>query len=73
MTIRIQMLKRDFTESESFKILNLRNVDAQSTNAQSTIFEKLNATIAVDALLSQITLSFKLKIMKFEKIKTYKN
>ena len=54
-------------------MLNLENVDAQSTNVQSTIFEKLNAIIAVDALLSQIILSFKSKIIKFEKMRTYKN
>ena len=54
-------------------MLSLENVDAQSTNVQSTIFEKLNATVAVDALLSQITLSFKLKIIKFKKMKTYKS
>ena len=54
-------------------MLNLKNVDAQSTNAQSTIFKKLNATVAADALLSQITLSPKSKIIKFEKIKIYKN
>ena len=54
-------------------MLSLKNVDAQSTNVQSTIFKKLNAIIAVDALLSQIILSFKLKIIKFEKMKTYKS
>ena len=35
--------------------------------------KKLNAIIAVDALLSQITLSFKSKIIKFEKMKIYKS
>ena len=54
-------------------MLSLKNVDAQSTNVQSTILKKLNVTIAVDALLSQITLSLKLKIIKFEKIKIDKN
>ena len=73
ITIRIQALKSDFIEFESFKMLSLKNVDAQSTNVQSTIFEKLKIIIAVDALLSQITLSFKSKIIKFEKMKTYKS
>ena len=73
MTIRIQALKNNSIEFKSFKILNLKNVDAQSTNAQLTIFEKSNATVAIDALLLQITLSFKSKIIKFEKMKAYKN
>ena len=71
--IIIQALKSDFIEFKSFEMLSLKNVDAQSTNVQSTTFKKLNATVAVDALLSQIILSFKLKIIKFEKMKTYKN
>ena len=73
MMIRIQAFKNDFIEFESFETLSLKNVDAQSANVQSTIFEKSNATVAVDALLSQITLSFKSKIIKFEKMKIYKN
>ena len=73
MTIKIQAFKNDFIEFKSFETLSLKNADAQSTNVQLTIFKKLNATIAVDALLSQITLLFKLKIIKFEKMKTYKN
>ena len=73
MTIRIQTLRSDSTEFESFKMLNLKNVDAQSTNVQSMIFEKLNVIIAADALLSQIILSFKSKIIKFEKMRTYKS
>ena len=73
ITIKAQAFKSDFIEFESFKTLNLKNVDAHSTNVQSTIFKKLNATIAVDALLSQIILSFKSKIIKFEKMRTYKN
>ena len=73
MTIKTQAFKSDFIEFESFEMLNLKNVNAQSTNAQSMIFKKSNATVAVDALLSQITLSFKLKIIKFEKIRTYKS
>ena len=54
-------------------MLSLKNVDAQSANAQSTIFKKLKTIVAVDALLSQIILSSKSKIIKFEKIRTYKN
>ena len=73
MTIKIQVFKNDFIEFESFETLSLKNVDAQSASAQLTIFEKSNATVAVDALLSQIILSFKLKIIKFEKMKIYKN
>ena len=73
MTIKAQALKSDFIKFESFEMLSLKSADAQLTNAQSTIFEKLNATVATDALLFQITLSFKLKIIKFEKMKIYKN
>ena len=73
ITIRIQAFKSDFIEFESFETLSLRNADAQSTNIQSTIFKKSNVIIAVDALLSQIILTFKSKIIKFEKMKTYKN
>ena len=32
MIIKIQAFKSDFIESESFEILNLKNVNAQSTN-----------------------------------------
>ena len=73
ITIRIQTLKSDFIEFESFETLNLKNANAQSANVQSMIFEKSNATIAIDALLSQIILSSKSKIIKFEKMRTYKN
>ena len=73
MTIRIQTLKSNFIEFKLFETLNLENVNAQSTSVQSTIFKKSNAIVAVDALLLQITLSFKLKIIKFEKMRTYKN
>ena len=72
MTIRTQAFKSDFIEFEPLEMLSLKNVDAQSANAQSTTFKKLNIIIAVDALLSQITLSSKLKIIKFEKMRTYK-
>ena len=73
ITIKVQALKNKFIEFESFETLSLRNANAQSTNVQLTIFKKSNATVAVDALLSQITLSSKLKIIKFEKMKTYKD
>ena len=73
MTIRTQTFKSDFIEFEFSEMLNLKNADAQSTNVQSTIFEKSNAAVAIDALLSQIILSFKLKIIKFEKMRTYKD
>ena len=42
-------------------------------NVQSMIFEKSDVTVAIDALLLQITLSFKSKIIKFEKMKIYKS
>ena len=54
-------------------MLSLKNVDAQSANVQLIIFIKSEATIAIDALLSQIILSFKSKIIKFEKMRTYKD
>ena len=52
-------------------MFNLKNADAESTNAQFLTFENLNET-AIDALLSQILLSFKFKIIKFEKMKIHK-
>ena len=52
-------------------MFNLENVDAQSTNVQSMMFENLSE-IVVDTLLSQISLSSKFKIIKFEKMRTYK-
>ena len=36
-------------------------------------FKKLIVAAAADALLSKISLSFKLKIIKFEKMKAYKS
>ena len=53
-------------------MFSLKNADAKSTNAQFLRFEDLSET-ATDALLSQISLSFKFKIIIFEKMKTYKN
>ena len=53
-------------------MFNLKNADAQLTNVQSLTSENSNE-VAIDALLSQIFLSFKFKIIKLEKIKTYRN
>ena len=56
-----------------FKILSLEIAESQSANTQLMRFKKLIIATIVDALLSSISLSFKLKIIKFEKIKTYEN
>ena len=69
---KTQAFRNDFIESESFEMFNLKNTDAASTNAQSLTSENSSET-AIDVLLSQILLSFKFKIIKFEKMKTYKN
>ena len=69
---RIQALRSDFIEFESFEMSDLKDAGAASTNAQSLMFKNLNGT-AVDVLLSQISLSLKFKIIKFEKMKIYKN
>ena len=53
-------------------MFNLKNVDATSTSVQSLTFENSNE-IAIDALLLQISLSFKFKIIKFEKMRIYKS
>ena len=71
--IRVQAFKSDLIEFKSFETLSLKNADAQSANIQSTIFKESKATVAIDALLLQITLSFKSKMIKFKKMKTYKN
>ena len=52
-------------------MFNLKNADAVSTSAQSLTSEDLSET-AIDVLLSQISLLFKSKIIKFEKMRTYK-
>ena len=49
-----------------------KTVNAQLINVQSLTFENSNET-TIDALLLQIYLSFKFKIIKFEKIKIYKS
>ena len=51
---------------------SLRNADAASMNAQPLTSENLSET-ATDVLLSQISLSFKSKIIKFEKMRIYKS
>ena len=53
-------------------MFNLKNADTQLTNTQSLTFKNLSEA-AVDAILSQMLLSFKFKIIKFEKITIYKN
>ena len=69
---RAQALRSDFIESESSEMSNLRDADAVSTNAQSLTSEDLSGTTA-DVLLSQIPLSLKSKIIKFEKMRIYKS
>ena len=44
----------------------------QSTSVQSLTFKNLNEA-AIDALLLQISLSFKSKIIKFEKMNIYRS
>ena len=51
---------------------SLKNADATSTNVQSLTPENLSET-AIDMLLSQISLSFKFKIIKVEKMRIYKD
>ena len=72
ITTRTQVFRSDSIEFESFEIFNLKDADAQSANVQSLTF-KNSSEAAIDALLSQISLSFKFKIIKFEKIKIYKS
>ena len=69
---RAQALRNDFTESESFEMFSLENADAASASVQSLTFKNLNET-ATDVLLSQISLSFKFKIIKLKKMKVYKD
>ena len=69
---RIQALRNNSTEFESLEMFNLENAGAKSMNVQSLTFENSSET-ATDALLSQISLSFKSKIIKFEKMKIYKS
>ena len=53
-------------------MFNLKNTDAQSANFQFYTFKNSNKTM-IDALLSQTLLSFKFKIIKFKKMRTYKS
>ena len=53
-------------------MFNLENVNVQSANAQFLTSENLNEA-AIDVLFSQISLSFKFKIIKFEKMRIYKD
>ena len=54
-------------------MLSSKIADSQSANAQLKKFKKSIVAAAVNALLSNISLSFKSKIIKFEKMKAYKN
>ena len=69
---RAQALRSDLIESEPSEMSSLKDADAVPANAQSLTSENLSET-AADVLLSQIPLSFKSKIIKFEKMTTYKN
>ena len=53
-------------------MFNLKNVDTQLTNIEFLTSENLNET-TIDALLLQFSLSFKFKIIKFEKMRAYKS
>ena len=68
---RTQAFRSDFIESESSEMFNLKDAGAAPTSAQSLTFENSNET-AADVLLSQISLSFKFKIIKPEKMRIYK-
>ena len=70
---RTQTLKSDFIKFESSEMSSSEIVDSQSANAQSMKFKKSTVAAAADALLSSIFLSFKSKIIKSEKMRTYKN
>ena len=68
---RTQALRSDSTEPEPSEMSNLRDADAVPADAQPLTSENSSET-AADVLLSQISLSFKFKIIKFEKMRTYK-
>ena len=53
-------------------MFNLKDADAASASVQSLTPENLSET-AIDVLLSQISLLFKFKIIKLEKMRVYKN
>ena len=69
---RTQAFRSDFIESESSEMFNLKDAGAAPTSAQSLTFENSNET-AADVLLSQISLSFKFKMIKFKKMRIYKD
>ena len=73
ITTKTQTFKNDFTEFKSFEVLSSKIADNQLTNVQSMRFKKLTVAVTADALLLNISLSFKLKIIKFEKMRTYKS
>ena len=54
-------------KSESFEMLSLKVAESQSASVQSIRFRKSTVAAAADALLSNIFLSFKSKIIKSEK------
>ena len=66
------MFRSKFIDSELSEMFNLKNIDTQLANVQSTTFKNLNKVV-FDAMLSQIFLSFKFKIIKFKKMRKYKN
>ena len=53
-------------------MFNLKKVNVQSVSVQSLTFKNSNET-AINALLTQISLLFKFKIIKFQKIRAYKD
>ena len=53
-------------------MFSLKNAGAASASAQS-LTSKNSSETAADVLLSQISLSFKFKIIKLEKIRIYKS
>ena len=69
---RTQALRSDSTEPEPSEMSNLRDADAVPADAQPLTSENSSET-AADVLLSQISLSFKSKIIKFEKMRIYKS
>ena len=73
MTTKIQALKSDFTKFESSEILSLKIAENQLANVQSMKFKKSTVAATANALLLNISLSFKSKIINSEKMKVYKN
>ena len=73
ITTKTQTLKSNSIKFESFEVLSSEIADSQSANAQSMRFKKSTVAAAADALLLNISLLFKSKIIKFEKMRTYKS